>query len=291
MTLDVVISTAGWQKERFASLANLVRDLKDQACIPLVSSSEKPEHANVWAVRAWEKAERLEASHILFLNDDTRLHPRCLTYVRELVTVAPDAVWSLHGNFPAFAALAEAGHRVAQCYWPSGPAYVIPKDRLWNHERGNPALLRFVSELPKDWFSEEVNEDGVLASWLWACQTPSLVTIPALVRHDRTVPSTLGYDDSPNRASSVDWESVERRAESLWADLSDKELDEAPYVDPSWMGPGALHALDEALRGLIPLCGFCGKQPSAVVHPRKERGVCLSCAGIIARAIPKSVKL
>ena len=50
-----------------------------------------------------------------------------------------------------------------------------------------------------------LNEDNVAVHWAWSVQRPFLTTLPSLVLHDATVPSTLGYDHHDNRVSTVPW--------------------------------------------------------------------------------------
>jgi hypothetical protein len=132
--------------------------------------------------------------------------------------------------------------------------------------------------VPPDWFAGDVNEDGAIASWLWSRQTPAYVTIPALVRHDTTVPSTLGYDNHAFRSSAVDW----AECKPGWTLV---DVERAPYVSVPWMSDVTFAALGQALRGAAPLCGFCKMQAAHVVNIKRQTGVCGGCALAIKGAV------
>jgi hypothetical protein len=265
--LDFLIAHASWDDRRKASLDRLTKLLPSK---PLVLGSVQREHANVWAARLWDAvACRLAfVDAVVLLNDDVIPHPQLREHVEALCALLPGEVISLHGNFPGFRHAANAGHKLARCYWPSGPAYVL--------QRGHAAeLLNFVDRLPAHWFDGPVNEDGVIAAWLWSRQTPAYVSIPALVRHDTSVPSTLaGYDDHPNRTSPVDWADFEPG----W---TENDVVTAPYVPVPWMTDNQMRELGDALRGVVPLCGFCYGAPSTLVNGARGTGVCFGCANII----------
>jgi hypothetical protein len=94
------------------------------------------------------------------------------------------------------------------------------------------------------------------------------------VRHDTSVPSTLGYDNHANRQSPVDWAGFEPG----WT-LDD--VVSAPYVPVPWMPDSAFRELGDALRGVVPLCGFCCGNPSTLVNSTRGTGICFGCANII----------
>jgi hypothetical protein len=239
-----------------------------------VCRSEQPEHANVWATRLWKLSAKEERTHdiSLFLNDDVVCHEKIIEYIEEFAEYMPDEVLSLHSQMPGTRVAAMRGHKFARCYWPSGPAYSF-SPRLARE------LLAWLETVNPSWFRGTTNEDGAIASWLWSRQTPAYATIPALVRHDVSVPSSLGYDNHPNRTSGVDWD--------LFApgDWTPDHVARAPYVPVAWFNDNSLRALGEALRGVIPLCSMCCAIPAWVANEQLKTGACRTCAQNIAKAV------
>ncbi len=181
-------------------------------------------------------------------------------------------VVSLHGNFPRFGAVANDGKRLALCYWPSGPAYVLRKGHAAE-------LLKWLETIPPEWFGGANNEDGAIASWLWSKQEPAYVTIPSLVRHDVTIPSTLpGYDQHPNRQTVIDWNLYPPRP---W---TAEDVASAPYVPVPWMSDAQLNELGKQLRGIRPriICCFCAQQEGRYVSHKTGAALCLGCADKVA---------
>lgn len=270
MKLAVMIAHAAWHEERSATLSRLVASLP---ITPIVVSSRVKEHANVWARRLWARAAEEGADAVLLLNDDVVPHPALIEHVAALWELLPEEILSLHSQMPGTRVAADAGARLVRCYFPSGPAMCMTPAIAR-------ALLAWLETIPAGWFGGNVNEDGVIASFLWSRQTPAYASIPALVRHDTTTKSTLGYDDQPNRTSPVDW------ADFPVGTWTTADAENAPYVPVPWQSDGAFRELADALRGLTPICGFCGFGPAAVVHKeRKQAGICRVCAREIARAI------
>ena len=143
-----------------------------------------------------------------------------------------------------------------------------------------PQILAWLDTVPPDWFDGDVNEDGVLAAWSWSRPRPAWCTIPALVRHDTTVPSTLpGYDDHPHRTSPVDWDDYPPRP---W---TAEDVERAPYVPVSFFPDAALATLGLALRGAIPLCGMCRAMGASITNPKRNTGLCAGCAQAVAGAV------
>lgn len=265
MKIDVLIAHAAWDERRAAAAKRLATAIGGAA---IVESREK-EHANVWARRVWSWGNSIDAT--LFLNDDVIPHPDLLRHVEQLVTLLPGEVISLHCQFDAVRTHALAGKRLARCYWPSGPAYVL--------QGNDPAdLLSFVASLPPGFFAGPMNEDGIIANWLWRRQRPAYCTIPALVRHDTSIPSTLGYDLHPGRKSPVDWDKFPVR------EWTKEDVETAPYIPTPWMHDEQYRQLGDALRGLVPLCGFCFCAPATFTNDARKVGVCYGCGTEIARA-------
>jgi hypothetical protein len=279
--IDIVIAHAAWAPGRRESLDRLRQSLGPDGERVLVVSSAQKQHANEWAVNVWrsirdieEKNPSVEAS--LVLNDDVTCHPEIMRGCATLTAALPGHLLSLHGNFPRMRDARAKGATACRCYWPSGPAMVLPRGLAGE-------LLDWLETVPPAWFSGNINEDGVVASFLWSRQTPSVVTIPALVRHDTNVRSTLpGYDSHPNRRSHVDW--VDGAPLPDWSKAS---VDDAPYVGIPWMTDGALRQLGATLKGQVegPACIFCEREPGKFVSDRTGRAIGAACAMAIAQGV------
>jgi hypothetical protein len=273
MKVDVMIAHAAWSEPRKAPMRRLAESFGPDVH-PLILGSGVRQHASTWALHLWREVQRSQADVVLCLNDDVTCHPDILAHCANIAALLPDDIISLHGNFPGFKDTAENGHKLARCYWPSGPGYLMRP----THAR---ELLQWLTTIPPQWFaaSSNVNEDGALASWLWSKQRPAYVTIPSLVRHDTTVPSTLaGYDDHPNRTTQIDW--ADFPVEREWQ-MGDVEI--APYVPVPWITDAEMRALGDSLRGVMPLCGLCHEFAASIVNERRNTGVCMGCSKHIAR--------
>lgn len=272
----ILIAHAEWSPGRLESYQRLLGELAGQGLLPFAFSQRSlvKEHANVWAVRLWKQALAMtRGDAFLFLNDDVTVHPELWKHVPALQELLPEDVVSLHGNFAALAGVAAQGQRLARCVWPTGPAYLVPRAVL-------AGLVAWVESLPPGWFAGEVNEDGVIASYLVHTKRPAYVTIPALVRHDVSVPSTLGYDHHLGRRSPIDWSA----ATPAWTAA---DVAAAPTLPVPWMTDAELEELDQVLTGRRPLCAFCVQRPGLVVHPIRKTAVCRVCARSIAAAVPR----
>ena len=290
--IEIIVAHAAWGTGRTDALARLLASIA--APFPRVLASAEKEHANVWARAVWSAiAKRDDAASppvaTLVLNDDIVCHPDMLAHVQSLVEALPGRVLCLHGNFPAMRTHALAGAIGVTCYWPSGPAYVLP--------RGMAAeLLAWLESTPPDWFTGPTNEDGVLASFLWSRQTPTYTTIPALVRHDTGVPSTLaGYDAHPNRTSHVDWLEGANGGFPI-PDWKTRATEPAPYVPVPWMTDQQMGELGKRLRGIAPpapkllICAFCRRRLSVFMDPGGRVGLCLHCAVDVTGAVANHMR-
>ena len=290
--MSIIVAHASWAPGRAESLGRLKAAFGPGAGILVISSAEK-QHANVWARRVWEWIAKLDArgdaDATIVLNDDVIPHPDLLRHCEDIVSALPGQVISLHGNFPKMREHALAGAARCRCYWPSGPAYILP--------RGMAAeLLAWLDTTPPDWFQGPTNEDGAIAGFLWSRQTPTYATIPALVRHDTTVPSTLaGYDDHPNRTSHVDWLEGANGGFPI-PDWKLRATEPAPYVPVPWMTDAQMNELGKALRGIRPpppkmlICAFCRRRLSTFMDPEGRVGLCLHCAVDVTGAVANHLR-
>ena len=275
MRVRALVAHAEWDASRVASLDRLEASIGDGDWMAV--ASEEREHANKWATRLWRRgSEQKECDLLVFLNDDVVCHPKLFEYVAQLAELLPGEVLSLHCQFPGLREAALAGHRLARCYWPSGPAYVMTPAQAGE-------LLAWLGTITPGWFAGDVNEDGAIAAWLWSRQSPAYCTAPALVRHDTSIPSTLGYDNHPNRQSHVDWDEF---APDVW---DNHDVMAAPYIPVPWMTDGRMRGLGDALRGVATLCGLCRNASSSFVNYSRGTGVCGGCARAMASRLTGNV--
>ena len=191
----IVVAHAGFLPERKATLARL-RDQIGPG--QYVAVSQTREHASTWSKRLYQVGMETGADYVCFLNDDVTVAPDFVRVLEAMHFARPSDVLALHTTFPMARDLDRAMQRWFRSYWVTGPAYSMPMARL-------KSLQAFIAHLPR-WFVESRNEDNVAMQWLWAEQTPAWHPIPAVVKHDVTVPSSLGYDHHPLRQPTYTWE-------------------------------------------------------------------------------------
>lgn len=275
--IDIVVAHAAWAPGRAESLSRLRASLGPDGERVMVAASLEKQHANVWAVNVWKAIVDIEAKNetiqgVFILNDDIVCHPDMMKHAETLVRAYPSDVICLHGNFPMMRQHALRGATVVRCYWPSGPAMIFPRGFAGQ-------LLAWLGTTPKEWFAADTNEDGAIASFLWSRQTPSITTIPALVKHDVTVPSTLaGFDEHPNRTSWIPWleDGVSGFPIPDWSKVPDR----IPYVPVPWLPDAGLKQLGDMLRGEAGefiRCALCQLRPSFFTDQSVGRGLCKDC--------------
>lgn len=262
MTVAIYIAHAGWDEGRKPHYTRLIGQLGRHRTL----ESRKPEHASVWAQRLWRTALDGDETHSVFLNDDVILPPNFRAACEAVTESVPDQVIALHtinahGKAPWF-----------RSYWLTGPAYIIPRALL-------PNLLAFCEEW-KD-FAARFNEDNVVMQWSWGRQQPVWHCVPALVKHDVTAKSTLGYDGHPNRVTRVPWD------EWPEADIASVEYwrqgtQTPPLVECPWMSMGRLQSI-QARRGKICVCAACSIEDPGIEFGNGN-GICRSCLAHAARA-------
>ena len=233
IVVRVIVVHAGWVPERQATLARLLGQLHD----PIVLSSRRPERATVWARRAWEVAEDLDEP-VAILNDDVTVCPAFQDVCDSVAAAAPGRTISLHTSLPGSARVPGAWLRT---YWLTGPGYILP--------RGVPTqLLDYWATLPPGFGP---NEDNVAIAWAWSRQEPFWSTVPALVEHDTSTRSTLGYDDHPMRSPVVTWRDRDPAAID-WSVGADRP----PYLENPWaQGPRLENQRSVLLSGKA--CSIC----------------------------------
>lgn len=192
--VKVAIAHAAFDERRKPGLEKLCEALKQPEVY--VFASRTREHARTWAMRIWQHVAQ-EGGDWLVLNDDIDVHPeivKCVEAVMACTFTAP--ITCLHTTAFAAPGLLASGQAWLSSYWVTGPAYVLRDGTAaelieWCKFQGTSVWVG--------------NEDSAAMEWLWSRRTPALHTLPALVQHDVSVPSTLGYDNHPLRQTNVPW--------------------------------------------------------------------------------------
>ena len=228
----IIVTAAGWYPERQATLERLVAQVPDA----VVLSSRRPEHSSVWARRAWEIAEEWDEP-VAILNDDVTVCPDFSAECDRMVASVPGRTISLHTSLPDARQVQGSWLRT---YWLTGPGYILPA--------GVPKqLLDYWAKLPRMFGP---NEDNVAIQWAWSKQEPFWSCIPAIVKHDTTTKSTLGYDGHPMRTCTVSWE--DRPGPIDWTVGSERP----PFVENPWANSAALENMRAVLESGHP-CHVC----------------------------------
>lgn len=255
--MKIGIAHAAWADGRAASLDRLTTQLKGEDA--LVFQSAEPEHASVWVRRLWEWAAGLD-EEVVLLNDDVIVCPD-FGHVCEAVSIASNR-WpgpiSLHCSVPEAADLARQGYHFVRSYWLTGPGYILRKGDARH-------LLNWLDTYPS--IAAQINEDNVGIHCFYAKQQPILQCIPALVRHDVSVKSTLGYDNHALRQTQVPWDAhlfslMEIRDVNAWFPETLDHWANIPWLQNPWMSVFQM----ESIRKLITKegpgpCVICGKPP------------------------------
>jgi hypothetical protein len=268
--VDIAIAHCGWLPERKRTLARLLEQLAPRK--PMIFASYVKEHACRWATRAWEWCAEHDRDGVILLNDDVILHPNFLEICEVMVDAVPDDLISLHANMPDAKAAREAGHPWVRSYAYTGPAVILPPGmalRLLNWEAPWLVLSR-------------INEDERANFAMWSWQRPAWCAIPAIVTHDTSVSSTLGYDGHPNRSAAVPWESfadLDLTRPGYW-----RPREDTPHVTNPWCSPERLEYFRQLLaRGALP-CFIC-MAAEGVVGAKGGPGLCQKCVGTCAYAL------
>ena len=273
MSIWVMVAHAKWAPERHATLERLHPHLGPYANIV---ASKRREPAYVWARRLWTLAA-CTSMPVVCLNDDVEVCPGFLDACDALVKAAPDEIISLHVQAPGAVDVAASGARWARSYWLTGPAYILPPGVAGQ-------LLEFWDGLPFE-IATRLNEDNVAIHWAWANQRPILQCLPALARHDVTVPSSLGYDAHPHRSPAVDWVSWDlERSGAPYEGLQDWPAPVAPihYVENPWASAATLMQLRTLCADGVPICTACLGAPALYRGPGVQ--LCRGCGGKVALA-------
>lgn len=262
--MSVFIAHAAWSPGRRESLSRLLEQVPGS----VVVTSQVREHASVWAPRLWRTAyERsTEGEWCTFLNDDVEVAPNHAIESMLSAVIGDVSGVSLATIQPEAASAYAAGKRWLISYLATGPGYSIRRGLL-------PELLEFHGSKLTAGMRAKMNEDEVLSHWAWSRQEPFLQCLPALVKHDTDVPSTLGYDNHPGRVAAL-----------LWSDDSRLQSWPAPecvdYVTHPWLGEGRMRAVHRAITNgwdFDDVCVFCATRPVLIQSPTTGAGICGQC--------------
>lgn len=266
--MKIAIAHAAWMPERERTLDRLVTQLSLDGLLDAETFlSTSREHASIWARRLWEYAGD---DAIVCLNDDVTVHPKFVHVIEAMTQAVPDQVISLHCTSPVAPSFAEAGERWLRSYWCTGPGYILPPGAAKR-------LLAWVDSVPRS-FIASTNEDNVIMHWAWHEQRPIWHCIPALVQHDTSTRSSLGYDNQPAwmRSSPVAWDNVmqgwDLSVPKLWEPDGDPMIVECP-----WMVRERLAQVERFLYDRPDLCSFCHQNDGTVASQNTGAKICRVC--------------
>lgn len=284
-TVSVHIAHAAFLPERKATLERLLKQLAEQRGVshgfePRVHRSEKREHASVWATRVYRAIAAENPDAAIVLNDDVEVSPDLVASVRQMLRQPTSRMISLHASHPMARSLAEAGQRWFATYHLTGPGYVVRKG-------GARELLDWGAAAPKAWF-EKVNEDNVAIQWGFRNREPIWNAIPALVKHDESVPSSLGYDQHAGRVTKVAWDEeifrgIDLRDEHTW----DPPRGGVPFLETHWTDTATLLTEEIAISlGIAPMiCWFCKDRPALIGSNKTGARICHVCVRDFAQGL------
>lgn len=261
--LYALIAHAEWSTGRADSLARLMGRQLDGFGIEVVRSRQR-EHASTWASRIWNRAKH-SLRHVVILNDDVVLGEGFASTVLSAIRALPDEPISLHSSNPN---LVDVGGAWARCYHYSGPGVIMPPGAIMD-------LLDYSHSLPWS-FVSRVNEDVIASLWAWDRQRPFWYLLPSPLTHDLTVPSTLGYDNHPNRIPVI--HGGPERDLVIW------NRDEVPFVELPWGHTDALAYRRHVLRSGKHLCCMCLAREGEVGAHATGTVLCRSCLALCAES-------
>lgn len=277
--MKIAIAHAAWMPERERTWQRLV-DILHHGDPPgaherRTFKSDTREHASIWARRLWEFAASHDEGTIL-LNDDVTVHPKLVDVVTAMAHAVPDTIFSLHCTSPVSPSFAEAGERWLRSYWATGPGIYLSPGAAKR-------LLAWVDSVPRS-FIASTNEDNVIMHWAWHEQRPIWHCIPALVQHDTSTRSSLGYDNQPAwmRSSPVAWTAQEFASDpdimtyvtdpAWWTPDGDPMIVECP-----WMVRERLAQVERFLYDRPDLCSFCHQNDGSVASQNTGAKICRVC--------------
>jgi len=261
--MKVVIAHAPFFKGRPESLRVLLEQLGHDADVTVITT-RRNEHPSMWEHRVWEWVEDQNET-VIQLEDDVRVEPGFVEACAVVASCAPGEAVSIHLQVPTAVPLAEAGHRWARVYWLSGPAKILPPRVAFEVLDFNASIGHRVSS--------RMNWDNTTAHWAWSRQKPFLACLPSLAMHDVSVPSTIGYDNHPNRIATVARGSVPgaRVDDPAWWGSPE----DAPLLNPHWPSFGWLERSRKARLSPEGPCASCMEQPALLTIG--QTALCVLC--------------
>jgi hypothetical protein len=283
--VSVHVAHAAFLPERQATLKRLLKQLKPQGVRPVVHRSEIREHSSVWATRVYEACAAENAEAAIVLNDDVEVSPRLIMAVEDLLELKTSRMVSLHAVHPMCRSLAEAGLTAFATYHLTGPGYVLRRGVARE-------LLAYYAALPKAW-KAKVNEDNVAIQYAFRLREPIWNTIPALVLHDASVPSSLGYEKHPQRVTPVAWTDPLFGPDRRRSVLRVSGEEQVPFLETHWTKHATLLATEIAISLGVDttVCWFCLERPGNFASDKSGTRICGRCVhNIVGHTINQSTK-
>lgn len=185
MKLEIGISHAPHMPGRKESLARLLPSILGRQSVHL---EDRPGHHSAWSLLLWKgvlaAGDANGATHAMFLQDDVIPCDSFLDNVHSVIEAKPTNLINLYNAHPLSVTAKEMGF--SWCTSPDGligNAYILPIEMLRE-------FVEYRTTKLSDAIVQEGGEDRLIN--LFAMDRGYLVwsTVPALVDHDLTVPST-----------------------------------------------------------------------------------------------------
>jgi len=266
------VAHAKFLPERAETLARLLGQLEAQGLRAVVHESVKREHASVWATRIYKAIAAEDPEMACILNDDVDVSPHLAAAMHAWVRMPTSRILSLHTVHPMARSLAEAGQRWLSTYHVTGPGYIFRKGVARQ-------VLEYYARAPRQCVTAW-NEDNILIQFMYKLREPVWNCIPALVVHDVTVPSSLGYENHPQRTASVPWtDALFKDANFSWTDQWNPGDKPVPYLETHWTPTSTLDTNEVAFTlGIDPMqCYWCLERLALFGSEKSGARICPKC--------------
>jgi hypothetical protein len=255
-TIAIAIPHAAHKPGRAASLERLRAQLGGDGSDRRVFADKEPHWR--WSLRLWRWGLESGADWLVQLQDDVEVPATFRDAVKAALSVAPEhcEVVALFGIHPLARELARVGNRWhTTANWLMGNGYALSR----------PFLAEFVPWVEANEAIARVTcEDALINRFVTETGRRVFHTIPSLVEHDLTIPSTWG-----EQAASMGLDRPEnhghRKAVVSYRDYSAAEITRPDF----WHQQGEVRAL---LDSLGPRCWMCLGAEKAFISS-KESGV------------------
>jgi len=221
ISVAMVVPVCGWDPARIASRQQLKAQLGPPPSwvTPKLVVSDQWTHVSRWFRKAVEYALDQNTSHVLVMQDDSRVGgPDFWRQLRGMLTAKPDSVIALYTTHADAAHMHAAGLKwLATMDAIPGVAWVCPAHTLrsmfaWEEKELRPG------------YEMRMPEDGRIGLYCAVHGIPILQSLPGLVEHgapDALLPSNYGSDKLSNRTASLTWKQAALpahwRGPALWA--------------------------------------------------------------------------